>query len=641
MKVSPISCNECRRRKIKCNKRIEGCSQCVEKGRTCSFPKRFRSIAVDEVSDQLEDKYEHLDILKENELLRLNLKAVQETMKKRVENIEEEEDQELATKAADCYYGPNSSEFMMGESARLLEFDDFMKLKRQMKAKRALPLISFDESLNLDLMIQLVERFFQLKNYYNHFVSYDSLMSFLKSYSSIKMWNNDDDMLLLIAVLLSTLRYINQDDPLLALHEVSYHGCRSQLTKQFNYLKNGMSQGSLKSLQSYVLFIEDLFYNEQVEQAWSLMFLTVGSAYSLGLHVYEKDLGESLNISDNTQADINNDLQSHQPALKIIRESPRTSLWLTINFISTVLCSVLGRPNPVIFTFQILLRNYAVRLNYKIGLAELIKRSTSVLIESYRTHICYRTILDLDSELQDEVMIYEKILYDSKTSKEQSTCNFYHPAGSHTDTCRLESDCETLCDLILFYSNRAKFHQPFIAKHERSTTTALDSIIKVIHHSSSLVNYLKEHENTTSVETTYPFFSKFIYQAFVVFFTFLHLPFGILRNHVERIQFIRQVLNNYLELVGRKKRDMTRITECINDFCDKLLAQYHEWKKDNEDLPPPASREETVTPEDLINFVQDVGVDPYLGLDLSDPFFIQNPENFSLAFQSHDWGELQ
>ena len=44
--MMPISCTECRRRKIKCNKLLP-CNQCTVKNRTCEYPAKFRSIEID------------------------------------------------------------------------------------------------------------------------------------------------------------------------------------------------------------------------------------------------------------------------------------------------------------------------------------------------------------------------------------------------------------------------------------------------------------------------------------------------------------------------------------------------------------------------------------------------------------------
>lgn len=47
--VLPISCNECRRRKIRCD-RVQPCKNCSNKSIPCTYPSKFRSIEINKLN---------------------------------------------------------------------------------------------------------------------------------------------------------------------------------------------------------------------------------------------------------------------------------------------------------------------------------------------------------------------------------------------------------------------------------------------------------------------------------------------------------------------------------------------------------------------------------------------------------------
>ena len=316
------------------------------------------------------------------------------------------------------YYGPNSTRYMMKSSMsrnEISEFDDFVRVKRQIKQKRTLPELVKPKinsakarrvaaKENMEAITGLIKKFFHLKVHYMNYISPKPILDLFDKYEEIKVWNrgDDDQLLLAIMIMIVSLRSIPPSDPLLTKYGLSYRQNRESLYKQYKNLKRGIQLETTTSLRAYVLECEDLFFNGEIEKSWHLLFHLVGSAYSLGLHVYDESIVKALKSAHCEKAG------------DIIIRNPKTSLWLIINFISATLCSVLGRPNPVTFNFQPLLKNYEIRLNYKIALADLVKKSTSVLIDSYKLPIDENTVLGIDEMFVNEVLIYEKILIDTR-----------------------------------------------------------------------------------------------------------------------------------------------------------------------------------------------------------------------------------
>ncbi|KAF6014337.1 hypothetical protein HII13_000682 [Brettanomyces bruxellensis] len=300
------------------------------------------------------------------------------------------------------YYGPNSTRYMMKSSMsrnEISEFDDFVRVKRQIKQKRTLPELVKPKinsakarrvaaKENMEAITGLIKKFFHLKVHYMNYISPKPILDLFDKYEEIKVWNrgDDDQLLLAIMIMIVSLRSIPPSDPLLTKYGLSYRQNRESLYKQYKNLKRGIQLETTTSLRAYVLECEDLFFNGEIEKSWHLLFHLVGSAYSLGLHVYDESIVKALKSAHCEKAG------------DIIIRNPKTSLWLIINFISATLCSVLGRPNPVTFNFQPLLKNYEI----------------SVLIDSYKLPIDENTVLGIDEMFVNEVLIYEKILIDTR-----------------------------------------------------------------------------------------------------------------------------------------------------------------------------------------------------------------------------------
>ncbi|KAG7840959.1 hypothetical protein KL942_001947 [Ogataea angusta] len=681
--LMPISCVECRRRKVKCNKQVP-CNQCLVRNRQCYYPEKFRSIRVDQfiVDAPEEEKAEALSsglvspttgtvksepptipakrgpeddpevvgnvgndkdeiiqsLRKDNEALKLKIKELKLKYKRdKLKEYDEDnaaEDSGTSKPAGPMYYGPNSTRFMISRAlsnADVGEFDDFINVKRQMKQKRQLPILYDVDSEkaksmtakqktqeNISLIRKLVCKFFHLRFHYINYLEQAPLLAFLDNYKNAKTWKDDDDTLLLIIIMLIVvLRSVPASDPLFQEYNLTYERTRPLLYKQYRNLKSGIQVETTTSLRAYILECEDLYFNNQIERSWYLLFRIVSAAYSLGLHVYDETIADTLK-KENSEA-----------ALDIVKKNQRASLWFVINFVSATLCSVLGRPNPVTFTFQPLLRNYEIRLNYKIGLAELVKKSTNILIDSYKVNINFDTIMEIDEAFVSEILIYEKILADTRevrnykgrdrskpsyitlpvidkkarrrnSFKSLSQLNLnqllnscpldirftiLRPCGTEPEEkfCLLDTDCDTINDLIMLYGNRAKFHQHFMSNYQKSLESCLDSVLKVLEHAQLLVELHNNFFHKPSFHDIYPFFYTFFYQTLVVMYTVMHLGYNKLYMYSDTIGAIRQQLLHLFEIVELNywRPNVVRIMRYINEMCDNYFKMHADVQKQN------------------------------------------------------------
>lgn len=622
----------------------------MARGRTCEYPPKFRSIAVDNLLTEpismppsLETSREgsvvperpkrartasteqvHLhsdDIGRENEALKLKIRELKLSLKRQRSKMDEmrlklpdDSDTESMCESAEPtsnnatsgipgasleeseeehknYYGPNSTTYMA--------FADKAKLRSRRSGGKVLPtLVASNTSGNKSAVTSLLRKFMHLKVHYVNYMQVDSLVEFVEADDDT---GNDERSLLIFMIVIVVLRSLPQKDSMLQQLGISYSSHRDRLYRQYRHLKTGIHRQSTTVLRAYVLECEDLFFNDRIEQSWDVLFLAVSMAYSLGLHVYDASIANTLKN------------EAGDKASDIIRSNERTSLWLVVNFVSATLCSVLGRPNPVTFTYQPLLKNYEIRLNYKMALAELVNRSTNITIDSYTAEIAPHVVREIDSAFSNEAKIYEKILVDTrivknlpsrdvtrasfitlpvvdsmdhirKKSKTANDCDLdirftiLRPCKFRSDEehfCMILEDGDTLCDLILLYGNRAKFNQHFMIQYKHSLESCIDSCKCVLDHSLDLIELLYRKIGEPRFQAIYPFFYVFLYQTFVVIYTMLHMNFNLLLPYANDVEIIRNKLFKLFDAVGAKnwRPNVIKMIEAINELCDKFFEK--------------------------------------------------------------------
>lgn len=626
-------------------------TQFMDSSEVRSRSKRLRSVSTDSTQEQISQQ-----LVRDNEALKLKIRELKlKTKRQRTKleqltskvtdysDIEDNSDENNSPKddtaeqsqtdqpndeQSENYYGPNSTRFMINSSmskAEFVEFDNYIKYRKYQN--RTLPqLIDFkmypnkSKSAmaieNKEIILKLINKFMHLKVHYVNYMHVNKLFTFLEGYDTEKPWNkiDDDKLMLIIMILIVTMRSIPQRDSILIKYNLSYKKDRHSLYKQYRMLKSTIHQQSTTVLRSYVLECEDLFYNDRIEDSWDSLFLTVSMAYSLGLHVYDSSIAKTLEDEELDKAS------------DIIRKNDKTSLWFVINFISSTLCSVLGRPNPVTFTFQPLLKNYEIRLNYKMALADLINKSTNILIDSYKVDIDEKLIVAIDQSFVNEAKIYEKILVDTRIMKNLESRDITRasfitlPVVDSVDTnvrnrqskslkysdlnlpklvvdcpldirftilrpcafraeeedfCMILEDGDTLCDLILLYGNRAKFNQHFMMQYKQALESCIDSCKSVLDHGLDLIELLYRKTGEPRFHAIYPFFYVFLYQTFVVIYTMLHMNFSQLLPYATEIENIRNKLFKLYDSVGPKtwRPNVVKLIQAINELCDKFFMK--------------------------------------------------------------------
>jgi hypothetical protein len=516
------------------------------------------------------------------------------------------------------YYGPTSTQYMIRDISAdcLLTESNVFKNPIQNLNKLGLPMLLgpqylFTKSIknlmkkNIEVMIILLKKFIHLRVHYTNYIDVKSLIEFLENYDTMKEWNDEftSKLLLIIMIVIVTLRSLPQFDSIRKEFKLSYEKLHPILYTHYLSIKSKFDITTVTALKAGLLEAEDLFYNKQIEKCWSLFFQIICKSYSLGLYVYDDSIVEELK---------NPILNS---PCEVVRKNDRFSLWLVINFVSSTLCSVLGRPNPVKFHYTPLLANYEINLNYKISLAELIKKSTSLLIDSYKMQINEDLVNKIDSSFVQNSMIYENILFKTQEIRETTKNKFSKKfitlpipfpmeeinngnniepfpvcpldirfsilepcqlSNKEEAYCMIQEDADTLCDLILLYANRAKFNQHFMKIYPKSLVNAIVSATKVLEYAVTLIILLMKKMKSPNFEELYPFVHVFFYQTFVVICTIFYQDFNILKPCYNDLNTLKIKIANFVDIYGDHvfNEKLGRLIQYIYKQSDQFYIEY-------------------------------------------------------------------
>lgn len=688
--MMPISCQECRRRKIKCNKSTP-CNQCTIKDRVCEYPDQFRSVGINKLIDKrdITKSFEIENALKENEMLKMQLKNAKLNMRRMKERIKKNWgslDTSPTKHDVISYYGPTSTEYMISNT-------DAVSILNENKSslgendcnmhKQRLPILLSPQHVlsrsvkttskeNADLIIKILNKFTHLRIHYLNYIDVASLINLVHDYEKIEQWNDElsSKLLLIVIILIVTIRSLPKCDSTLTHYNLVYAKIRPMLYKHYSIIHENYKLRTVTSLKSYLLETEDLFYMQKVEDSWSLFFLITSYSYSLGLHIYDNAIANHLADPENTDT------------FELVKKNDKTSLWLLINYVSSTLSSILGRPNPVSFHHRPLVSHYETNLNYKIALSELIKYSTNVMIDSYKIKIEETSVYQIDETFVQNAMIYERILTETQIIRESNTDkhtnkyitipipfalfdtegdNILHnypldisflilkPCESpdlEESYCLIQEDSDTLCDLILLYANRAKFNQHFMKLYPKTILNALTSSIKVLEIGIRLVNLLLKKMKEANFKELYPFVFILFYQTFVVICTIFYQDFKFLQCYYKELNTLKIKIANFLDIYADKDIFNQKIGKLIQYIYQQYDVFYKSYEKENNsnavdgdnlnhtDAPPDLAEStvlsagKTYSVSQLLNFTE-TDEKMQLDFDISDPFFIQNPSNFS------------
>lgn len=472
---------------------------------------------------------------------------------------------------------------------------------------------------NYNVIIRLVELFFEKNNYYGTFISQLKVFEFLKAYPNLKdkEWEYDDDLVLLYLILILSVQKLTPKEfldleLLPASSSKNIRKFRNYLSKNILYnsfekLRHNLINESLLTIQAYILCTEWLFLEHKFEECWSMMFHTCSIAYSIGLHVIgQVKRTPSLSIPERMSADKINESDETDNE----EDDDRRKIWFALKNLTAQICSVLGRPNPISIQVngqisELGNQKLSDKINYttlKIGLSECLRLSNLMLIENFMIDFTIEEVLPLEEKFREEIAKLELVLNDDilRTNKTQGESEW-----NKVDQTNL------LMDLITLYINRAKLLEPFLKKFEdqEKHNIIIERFVNSILQSFELLNYFVEIflnqffekntipprkrssgnilapkdekiENQSSQQDVnslikfervfrvyFPFLTSFIYQGIIVIFTFLHCKFKLFVNNnpssLLNNELLKHIEINLNTLTNFDSRISTRLN-CIS-----------------------------------------------------------------------------
>ncbi|ODV78442.1 uncharacterized protein CANTADRAFT_38546, partial [Suhomyces tanzawaensis NRRL Y-17324] len=728
----PISCVSCRRKKIKCNK-LKPCNQCIKRSIPCHFPSTFRNIQINEddltsfdnedlkhiLSSNLRQELElfrvaNLQLIESNNKLQCELNKLSTRLEgsNTVKDTKESSNKGIeisgeTTEEGEKYYGPQSSSFMIESLKRQKSGSEESQsqppvearpekhnLVEQSLAKKRLPpllyaLHRFDDpdissdsetwadlqKQNFNVLVKLVNLFFDNNRYYETFISRTKVFEFLHSYQDIKdmEWENDDDLLLFYMILLLSLQKLTPSEfielnlipqpAIQALNKFKNYLSKNVLYHSFEKLRHNLLNESIITVQAYILCTEWYFIEQRYEECWSMMFHCCGIAYSIGLHV----MGQFRSINSTSK---NNDLNDEDDEEMDIF---RFKVFFALKSLTGQICSILGRPNPIsIQVNSIVLKSSPLSSNQsninmnknktqallKIGLSECLRLSNSMLIENFMIDFTIDDLLNLNKKFEQEIELLEWFISDEYLSDEEES------KDNEGDLLKIDKT-NILMDLIVLHINKAKLFEPFVNKFEK--IDQYDLIIKNLIHSIlkflELLNYFIENFLNMFVEKYFhyhtrlggsdlseliddnfgklfriyfPFLNSSIYQGIIVVFTFLHYKFQ--EFVVNKDKTDTMINNEFLKLLELNFNSLLnfdrRISGILNSITKlwpsnvaylmhkvlKNINQIYERQNCNEEANDHLNSQFN---DDQSNFE----FTQLYGFHLNDPFWITNPEN--------------
>ncbi|ODQ82150.1 hypothetical protein BABINDRAFT_165638 [Babjeviella inositovora NRRL Y-12698] len=516
--VSRISCVECRRRKIKCNK-LNPCNQCIKRDIMCDYPKKFRRIDIDRLDHMVmeegsgdageydsEDTGEYasssgqktsphsLQVMlsgpadrDERLVLLRKIKDLEKVIHSLDQNSHDVNDPTI-----NCYqgkyYGPTSAISMLSDFASTLgpkafifeknpnfraggrklevrNFDTPSKNNTSISSlKKLIPNFHFDKQENRQIIGRLVQRFFQFDC--SIFFDQQHVMNLVTE----QLIRTDEEFMVVLMILLTAINRGGSDaleDPCGADELREYEKFIPSLISDFNVLKK-KSLLSVSVIMAELLLFEFYFYTLRLEIAWATLFNIISSCYSLGLHIFTDD-------------------------------SRRMSVWWAVNFYESLLCLMLGRPNPVsaeLLAYHSKQVGASDRLRWRVDITMLGKESNALLLHSMQ-EVDYAKVQALSARY-DEAILHVKAYVAAKPQ-----------------------DWLRRTDLVLLLTNQAKLHQPFMRKQTESKARIFPLVADCIDQVKAILSSRAAAFSNKHFRSICPFGDCYFFQSLAVLFTYL------------------------------------------------------------------------------------------------------------------------
>ncbi|GEQ72470.1 hypothetical protein JCM33374_g6157 [Metschnikowia sp. JCM 33374] len=541
--------------------------------------------------------------------------------------------------------------------------------------KEPLPwVVARDESVERNLMAlkALVRNFFDTKTY-DYFISEGKVLRFIDEYASVPemTWEGADDLLLLHMILILSVQRLNPtkyND--ICKRRVSnfqqmwkaVKSLKKSLFRGFSKLRHNLVNESYVTVQAYILCTEWEFIEQRYEESWSMMFHCCSIAYALGLHVVTK---ASSSFFENMADDANHPSGSGNGSSNskdgyedyFVDELPKLRVWFALRNLNSQMCSILGRPNPIMIqvnhvslpTTSVSNVEDAEKLNnltnsqLKSGLSECIRLSNSNMIESFLSKVSMDNVLTINLQFTEEI---DKLTYYLSPQYESSINDVVKKIDTLTDMPTTVTRKDVLVDLVVLHVNRVKLLEPFLDQsppNKDALNYIMGSILLFYEHTCELVSEFVKSEIPRILESNEakegeirldkvfifrdPFFSSFIYQGIVVTFILVSIKANdFIRDN--NGDFITQVEGQLHMLLG------------LHSSISKLVKEnIHLWSRSNIFLMKKilhhigimkqAFKDKSSGQTNLSfnGFDYDPQVAEMLGNNLKDPFWVVNPEN--------------
>lgn len=546
---------------------------------------------------------------------------------------------------------------------------------------------------NLGVLVFLVNHFFSLTKYAN-FISRPLMLNFVRNNNLIKEdeWENDDDLLLLhMMLILLVLRLTPRDyyksglssAPLESMDELNCvinRLIKKILFPEFIRLRHNLINESVVTVQAHILCIEWHVIEKLYEEAWSMMFHSCSIAYSIGLHVMfnlrtaskvtDKTARQILEMTEGQEISKEGDGEgSHGDTSNPTDEDDdnedyrmaRFKVWFALKHISGQLCSMLGRPSPILIQVNLLvllsvrsgglskmgLELKETQAHLKMGISECIRLSNLMLIESFMINFTLGDIMQLEVRFQEESKVlawFASAEYQSSIKGKEGEMNQYSDIPIHI------GKREALADLVALHVNRAKLLQPFmnqfiggadngylftaICGSIREFLKCATSFVKTFlqHHVPKFVNsddkVIGDIDLHKSLKIHHPFVETFIYQGMIVTFTLLsYKATELLREAF--IEFVKETKNSLIDLIALDLQCQELLGQGVRfwpksivflankniQYADKIYKRYEEY------LENQSANSDAIFGSDITES------NSVLGFNMDDPFWITNPKN--------------
>lgn len=270
--VLPISCNECRRRKIRCN-RVHPCKNCIPRGISCTYPEKFRSIEL--------RKLAHPPMALEEP------RSEEEQLKWRIKELEDKlktsEDLISIFDSSGSKDGHLDANGILSLELAMLDQSETSTLAHGGEEDMELPSLLSDWNENITLIKSLVTQFFDRMrpNYLRDLFDEATVIAWTDKISHRQPLQRDE-LMVLISIFIDRCKDINGEQ----LFEDQDNKVKLMVSGYFQISKS-QSTESLNFINSQILMINYFYFGGQIEKAWKMLSQTVANSFANGLYIHQ------------------------------------------------------------------------------------------------------------------------------------------------------------------------------------------------------------------------------------------------------------------------------------------------------------------------------------------------------------------